>query len=243
MTTLRRPLFRCTLPLPPSVNEWLVPTLVPVPPGPGTEKLIRARMAVRGADGRVWATRLQKSKVATKWIEHARAQLAAMPRPASFRVGVLELEMTVYVPSLASDGGNRLKLPEDGFKELVIDDDRQFVRWVIVKDIDADNPRAELVVRHADAAAHPRVAERLARAEREKPKREARERAKRAQETLPLAPTWKTPLPAGTSPGVPSYGSRHATELKPAARGSLRKVGQALRGLATSASHRPGRTR
>lgn len=55
-------------------------------------------------------------------------------------------------------------------------------------------------------------------------------------ESTPKAPAYKTPLPPGSRAGTPSYGSRHAADFK-APRGSLKKVGQQLRGLATSASH------
>lgn len=216
--------FTCTLELPPSVNDWLVPMLVK-----------------RG--GKMVAS-VVKSSEAVKWLKSARSKLEALSRPASLHSGVLELEMRVFVPSLASDGGNRLKLPEDAFKALVIDDDRQFVKWSITKDIDSENPRVELVVRHADPLQHPRVAERLARAEKERVRREKKEQAERAQEALPLepapkSPAYKTPLPPGSRAGTPSYGSQHAADFKVPPRGSLKKVGQQLRGLATSASHPP----
>lgn len=207
--TPRQPVFRITLPLPPSVNDWLVPVIRPLPETPGTRALVRKQMAVRGADGRLWGASLAKSTEAKKWIAAARASLSAMPRPLSLHTGVLEMTVAVYVPTIASDGNNRLKLPEDAFNELVWADDRQVVLWLIRKDIaEKDAARVEIEVRKADPAAHPRVAARLAEAERNAVKREAKARAEAQQ--LSLAPsTWRTPLPPTSSPGAESFGRRH----------------------------------
>lgn len=231
--------FRCTLDLPPSVNDWLVPMLVPIEPGASADGQIRARMAVRGADGKIWAARMVKSKDAKKWLDAAQARLKLLPRPAELHRGVLELEARVFVPTVASDGNNRLKLQEDAFNEIVWDDDRQLVKWTIVKDIDAEHPRVEVRVRQANPAEHPRVAERLARAEKEREKKESKVKAEKNQGTLPLA-AWKTSLPAGSSAGTQSYGSKHASEfgLKP---GSSRQLVRNLREgkVKLSSAHRP----
>lgn len=253
--------FRCTLPLPPSVNDWLVPMLSPMPDGPGARKLIAVRMAVRGKDGKVWRAGVVKSTDAKKWLKDAREKLTLMRRPMGLHRGVLEVVMRVFVPSLSSDGGNRLKLPEDAFKALVIDDDRQFVVWHITKDIDSENPRVELEVRKADPLLHPRVAERLARAEKERARKDAKSSVN--QLALPVAPArapsppappparsarsartppvgtepWKTPLPPSSRAGTPSYGSQHAAEF------GTRKPKVDPKSLATSASYPPGKSR
>ncbi len=207
--TPRQPVFRVTLPLPPSVNDWLVPVLRPMPDTPGTRSLIRARMAVRGADSRVWAASVVKSKRAESWLKAARAALQLLPRPSSLHSGVLEMTVTVYVHTIASDGGNRLKLPEDAFNELVWSDDRQVVLWHIRKDISPkEEERVEIEVRKADPVAHARVAERLEKAERNARKQAAK--ASAAARQVDLAPgSWRTPLPPTSSPGVESYGRRH----------------------------------
>lgn len=219
---MRQPVFRATLPLPPSVNDWLVPIMICLPPGPAAEKLVRARMAVRTPSG-IYAARVVKSQEAKRWLEGARKLLAGMPRPSSLHQGVLELRMRVYVSSLASDGGNRLKLPEDAFKSLVIDDDRQFVVWSITKDIDPERPRVELEVRHADPAEHPRVAERLARAEKA-----ARKKTLQAAATEPLVGQPRPPVAVGARIVQPPPLTVH-------------EVKQRIRARATPASyHRPG---
>jgi hypothetical protein len=90
-----------------------------------------------------------------------------MSPPLVLHRGPVELYLTVYVPTLASDGLNRLKLLEDALKGLALHDDRQLVEWHVVKRVDADRPRVEFVLQHANVAEHADVAERLARAERD----------------------------------------------------------------------------
>lgn len=235
--------FRCILDLPPSVNDWLVPMLVPIEPGPRADAQIRARMAVRGADGKIWAASMVKSKDAKTWLTAAQARLKLLPRPPELHRGVLELEARVYVPTISSDGNNRLKLQEDAFNEIVWDDDRQIVVWHIVKDIDAERPRVEVRVRKANPTEHPRVAERLERAEKERDRKEAKAKAVENQGALPLAP-WKTSLPPGSRAGTQSYGSKHAAEfgLKP---GSSRQLLRNLREgkVKLSSAHRPPGTK
>jgi Holliday junction resolvase RusA-like endonuclease len=134
--------FRATIPLPPSVNDWLKP---------GKTREGRARLVKTGE--------------AEDFLESCRARLLTLSTSKALHRGPLELYLTVYVPSLASDGGNRLKMLEDALKGLVIDDDRQFVEWHIVKRIDPKVPRAELVIRQADPREHEEVARRLVEAE------------------------------------------------------------------------------
>lgn len=235
----RQPVFRCTLPLPPSVNEWLVPILRHLKPEqPLTRALLAKGLAVRTGNGRVVTAAVVKSKKAEKWIALARAALQAMPRPGSLHAGPLELRIHVFVPTVSSDGNNRLKLAEDAFNELVWNDDRQVVTWHIVKDIDSEAPRVEIEVRQADATAHPRVAQRLARAEKELAKRGGKTRAALAEEAPPK-PAWKKALPpTSAGPGQESYGRRHGLVVdgKPP-----RPTKEALKGMATPAYRAPVR--
>jgi hypothetical protein len=195
------------------VNDWLVPIVRRIPNGPVAAKLIRARMAVRGADGAVYAAGVTKSKAAEEWLDAARAMLAALPSPPALRrpSAVLKYRVTVYVPSLASDGPNRGKLFEDALNELIIDDDRQFVEWGGTKDIDSKRPRIELEVALADPEQHPRVAERLALSEREARKKAAKaataELFPEQQRPAAKAPAYRTPAPPGET-----WGKRHGLD-------------------------------
>lgn len=79
--------------------------------------------------------------------------------------GLLELFVTVYVPTLASDGLNRLKALEDACNERVWFDDRQIVEWHIVRVITGDENFVgiHLRVEQADPLQHPVAAARLAK--------------------------------------------------------------------------------
>ena len=64
--------------------------------------------------------------VASRWIHRALLLLLTQRRPDKLRSGPVAVHLRVHVPSIASDGGNRLKLLEDVLvKANVIDDDRQ----------------------------------------------------------------------------------------------------------------------
>lgn len=174
---MTRVLFRAVLPLPPSVNAAL------------------QAQAVRGV------ARLVKTPAARDFEAACRAALRRLSPPLALHRGPVELYLTVYVPTLASDGLNRLKLLEDALKGLALHDDRQIVEWHVVKRVDSKHPRAELVLQHADAAEHADVAERLARAERElgppayyEPKvQRAKARAATKQAGLKLSPAYRPP--------------------------------------------------
>jgi Holliday junction resolvase RusA-like endonuclease len=178
---MTRAVFRAVLPLPTSVNNSLRP----------------AKLGDKGG------TRLVKTREAESFEATARAALRSLSPPLALHRGPVELYLTVYVPSLAADGGNRLKLLEDALKGLALHDDRQLVEWHVVKRIDAKRPRVELVLQHADVAEHQDVAERLARAERElgppayyEPKAErAKARAAKKRAGLKLSTAYKPHRP------------------------------------------------
>jgi len=104
--------------------------------------------------------------VASRWIHRALLLLLTQRRPDKLRSGPVAVHLRVHVPSIASDGGNRLKLLEDVLvKANVIDDDRQLATWTIVKVVGEGEPRVEVELRPADPAEHPELAARLATAE------------------------------------------------------------------------------
>jgi Holliday junction resolvase RusA-like endonuclease len=136
--------FRVTLALPPSVNHGLAPV----------------RM------GRAGALRLVKSREAKKWAQVVHAHLLTVRKPPALRKGPVALTLEVHVPSIASDGGNRLKPLEDALVRAgVLSDDRQIAEWRITKHVAEGKPRVVVELRSADPEKHPELAARLARAE------------------------------------------------------------------------------
>lgn len=136
-------LFKTSLPLPPSVNESLVPVRMP-----------------RGS------LRMVHTPQARRWANNARLLLLTQRRPPALRSGPVAIRVEVHVPTIASDGGNRLKLLEDALVAAgVIADDRQIAEWTILKVVGRGAPRVEVEVSPADPAAHPELSERLAKAE------------------------------------------------------------------------------
>lgn len=79
--------------------------------------------------------------------------------------GPVELYVTVYLPSLASDGLNRIKALEDAINGRLWFDDRQIAEWHIKRVITDDETKHGVVfeVLPADPAEHPELARRLAR--------------------------------------------------------------------------------
>lgn len=79
--------------------------------------------------------------------------------------GPLEVYLTVYVPTLASDGGNRLKALEDACNGRVWFDDKQIAEWHIVKVVTGDPnfTGVNLRVEKADPLQHPELSARLAK--------------------------------------------------------------------------------
>ncbi|MFL5344375.1 MAG: RusA family crossover junction endodeoxyribonuclease [Hyalangium sp.] len=143
--------FRAVLPIPPSVNESLQPVRLP------------------GG-----ALRLAHTAEARRWASKAHLLLLTVRRPTELRRGPLAMRLKVHVATIASDGGNRLKLLEDALvKARVIGDDRQIAEWEIVKVVGDGEPRVEVELRQASLAEHPELAQRLAIAENKQGKRKA----------------------------------------------------------------------
>lgn len=216
--------LRLTLPLPPSFNEAWVPFAFMNKGKP--------------------AARIILSKSARKWQEAAAellAQVRKVPALAS-PSAVLEVELVVYVPSVSSDGTNRVKLVEDSLaKAGLIHNDRGNVDVRVVKRIDAKAPRVEVEVREARREEHAEVARRLETSEREARRREARQAAGSLFEesvtltTSAAEPKYRTPAPV--NPSAPTYGKRHG--LDKLVRG--RRLSADLAALATPASYPSGR--
>jgi Holliday junction resolvase RusA-like endonuclease len=138
--------FRAVLDLPTSVNASLVPT------------------EMRGEEGR--RLRLKASKDAKAWKKKAHLQLLCTRRPTALRKGLVSMRLDVHVPTIASDGGNRLKLLEDALvRARVLTDDRQIVEWAITTHVGEGKPRVEVELRPADPSRFPEFSARLERAE------------------------------------------------------------------------------
>ncbi len=149
--------LRVTLPLPPSFNAaW--------------------RAFAFSAKGRPQA-RIILSEEARRWKYLAKVQLGRVPKvPGLCRpTAVLELHLVVYVPTVASDCSNRVKLVEDALVEAGhVHDDRAHVEVHVLKQLDSKEPRVEVLLREAPREEHAEVAERLEKSAREAEKREHR---------------------------------------------------------------------
>ena len=79
--------------------------------------------------------------------------------------GPVELYVTVYLPTLASDGLNRIKALEDAINERLWFDDKQIAEWHIKRVITDDESKHGVVfeVVPANPAEHPELAKRLAK--------------------------------------------------------------------------------
>jgi Holliday junction resolvase RusA-like endonuclease len=143
------------LPLPPSVNALVRP----------------ARIG--------HAVRLVSTSEAREFREEARPKI-----PRLLLAGPLELYATFCVPTLSSDGGNRLKALEDACNTLLWWDDRQIAEWHLVKKVVADPAEVGCIVevREADPVEHAELARRLA-------KSSIQERANRRAQPSLFTPT------------------------------------------------------
>jgi crossover junction endodeoxyribonuclease RusA len=152
--------------------------------------------------------------------------------------GPLFVEVEVFRPLRARDLSNNPKILEDALQGSLFVNDGQTVRMQLEHwDTEPHDPRVQVTVTEDFNPRTPPVAWRIrpedrAKLERAKARLEAlaeKERAKRREKeakkkTPPMvAPSHRTPLPSGSSPGTQSYGSRHD-----------------LRRLATSASYPRG---
>ena len=122
--------------LPPSNNELVRPAQV----GPGV--------------------RLVSTKVASDFRKYAHAHL-----PVSPIGGPVELYVTVFVPTIASDGLNRIKALEDALNGTLWFDDKQVVEWHIKKvPVDEEEDVGVVFeVRPANPQEHSEAAYRLAK--------------------------------------------------------------------------------
>lgn len=104
--------------------------------------------------------RLVATGEAKDFRKHAHKHLPTQPI-----AGPVELYVTVYVPTLASDGLNRIKALEDAINERLWFDDKQIAEWHITRVITDDETKHGVVfeVRAANPADHAELARRLAR--------------------------------------------------------------------------------
>ena len=149
--------LRVTLPLPPSFNS--------------------AWRAFAFMAGRRPAARTILSEEARRWKYLAKTLLNRVPIVPALRspTAVLELHLVVYVPTVASDCTNRVKLVEDALVETGhVHDDRAHVAVHVLKRLDGENPRVEVLLHEAPREEHAEVAARLEKSAREAEKRERR---------------------------------------------------------------------
>jgi len=104
--------------------------------------------------------------------------------------GPVELYVTVYLPTLASDGLNRIKALEDAINERLWFDDKQIAEWHIKRVLTDDESKHGVVfeVRPADPLEHPELARRLAKSsiqQRENEKNQAPLFAAPPQQVVP----------------------------------------------------------
>jgi Holliday junction resolvase RusA-like endonuclease len=138
--------FRVTLPLPPSVNRSLRP----------------AKLGIHGM-------RLVHTRESQVWASLAAIRLRGVKKPEALKRGPVAITLRVRVPSIASDGGNRLKPLEDALVRAgVLSDDRQIAEWHLTKEVAKGADEVDVELRPADPAKHPELAKRLAQAEGKK---------------------------------------------------------------------------
>lgn len=129
---------------------------LPLPPS--NNALVRP-LVLRGPDGR-WTARLVSTGEAKAFRRAVHRLLPEAPVG-----GPLEVYLTVYVPTIASDGGNRLKALEDACNGRLWFDDKQIAEWHIRKVVSVDPEQVGVVLRvePADPLEHPELSKRLAR--------------------------------------------------------------------------------
>lgn len=134
--------YRITLPLPPSVNNALIPVVI-------------------GWKGKKPIIRLVPSDEMKAWKKRARELVEAGPRPLI--EGVVEFFVEFFVPSIASDCSNRVKPSEDILTGFAYPDDKQVAEGHSFKRIAdiPENERCVIVVRPANPAEHPELVRRL----------------------------------------------------------------------------------
>lgn len=142
------------LPLPPSTNRLVRPVAFLKKGAPAK---------VRGAFRLFlkWLlVRLVSTREADDFRDAAHAKL-----PVSPIAGPVELYLTVYVPSISSDGPNRQKALEDAINGRLWWDDKQVAEWHGKKVVTTDEHQVGVVieVRPADPLEHRELALRLSK--------------------------------------------------------------------------------
>jgi Holliday junction resolvase RusA-like endonuclease len=119
--------------------------------------------------------------------------------PANPIAGPVELYVTVYLPTIASDGLNRIKALEDAINERLWFDDKQIAEWHVTRVITDDESKHGVVfeVRPANPAEHPELTRRLAASSIQERANEAAQPAlfePAKQEVRPRGPQMPEPL-------------------------------------------------
>lgn len=173
----------------------------------------------------------------------------------------LLLEVDVFRPMRSGDLGNREKVLSDALQTEVerlrsgaeqthsglFEDDEQTVEIHMRRYEDKSYPRVQVTVSVVSGPAGlppeawprpPRWEQALAMVEAAQEKRRTRERKKDEAKAKPqpALPAYLQPLPAGSNPGTPSYGSRHWPK-EPGTKSPAPR--QLLANLARPASYRP----
>lgn len=163
-----------TLPLPPSANALVRPAILGKICCPGCHLRFVAKNA---------PVRLVKTQSAKDFREAVHEILAENPID-----GPVEIFVTVYVDTIASDGRNREKALDDALSGRLYYDDKQIAEWHGCKIV---GPATGIVVDvvPADPVKHAELARRLAAS---KVGEQAAERAQAKLEFAEKPPTWVT---------------------------------------------------
>lgn len=91
--------------------------------------------------------RLVTTGSARKWKDSAKVQLMAQHMPAPAIEIPCEVCIDLYLPTLAGDADNYVKLTLDALQDArVIANDRQVQRLTVSKQKDKENPRTEITI-------------------------------------------------------------------------------------------------
>lgn len=104
------------------------------------------RQAVNRRTGRRFTL---KSKAATAWLADATRQLVEQHGRRRKFTGPLRVHVECYQRADVCDGDNMQSLAWDALKGIVIEDDKQFVKWSGGKQVDRVRPRVEITVEAA----------------------------------------------------------------------------------------------
>lgn len=159
-------IYRCVLPLPPSVNASFMPVVRGRLPNGQPRAIIAPTKALE-----------EFKRDALRVLEQVgRAPIA----------GPVEFFAEFYLPSIASDCSNRIKACEDVLSGYAYADDKQIVEDHAFKRIAAseEDQRVIVVVRAAELADHAEVAKRLVTSAEAARKKAAREEAREAQSAM-----------------------------------------------------------